>query len=123
MYVIVDVPLTAGNLSSTAIQQPSMFPARSATDTKLAASQSSSTLVAPSGTNNVYMSGNNQSLSAGGSTPSLSGTSEHANENVAVSVNMGVRAMPPGSVPPGFLQMVDPSAMSQQVINCTAVLW
>ena len=113
--IVVDV----GNLS-TAIQPPSnapVFPARTAAETKVAASKSSTNLVTPSATNNVYMSGSNQSLSAGGSTPSLSGTSEHTNENVPASVNMGVRTVLPGSVPPGFVQMVDPSAMSQQVIT------
>ena len=93
-----------------------MYPARTATDTKVAASKNSTNLVTPSATNNVYMSGSNQSLSAGGSTPSLSGTSEHTNENVPASVNMGVRTMPPGSVPPGFVQIVDPSTMSQQQV-------
>ena len=89
-----------------------MFPTRSTNETKVAASQSTT----PSVTNNVYMSGSNQNLSAGGSTPSLSGTSEHTNENVPVNVNMGVRTIPPGSAPPGFVHhMVDPNAMSQQV--------
>ena len=92
-----------------------MYPARTATEAKVAVSQSSTNLAAPSATSNVYLSGSNQNLSAGGSTPSLSGTSEHANENVPASVNMGVRTMPPVSVPPGFVQIVDPSAMSQQV--------
>ena len=92
-----------------------MFPTRSTNETTVAASKTS-TNITPNGTSNVYMSGSNQNLSAGGSTPSLSGTSEHPNENVPVTVNMGVRTIPPGSVPPGFVhQMVDPNAMSQQV--------
>ena len=92
-----------------------MFPTRSTNETKVVASQSS-TNITPSVTNNVYISGSNQNLSAGGSTPSLSGTSEHTNENVPVAVNMGARTMAPGSIPPGFVhQMVDPNAMSQQV--------
>ena len=114
MYTIADVPIT-GNLPSTAIQPPSnsaVFPTRTANETRVTTSQGSTNL--PGVTSNAYMSGSNQSLSAGGSTPSLSGTSEHASESVPASVNIGVRTMPSGSVPPGFVnQMVDP--MSQQV--------
>lgn len=90
-----------------------MFSNKTTSETKVTPSQNSTSLVAP----NTHMS-TNQSLSAGGSTPSLSGTSEHANENVPVNV-MGMRAMPPGSVPPGFVQhqMMDPGVMSQQVCN------
>ena len=93
-----------------------MFPTRTTIETKVAASQNSTNLTS-SVSNNVYMSGSNQNLSAGGSTPSLSGTSEHANENMPVTVNMGgMRTITPSSVPPGFVhQMVDPNAMSQQV--------
>lgn len=114
----VDVPLT-GNLPATGIQPPSnaaMFSTGSANETTVAVSQSSTNMT-PSVTNNVYMSGSNQNLSAGGSTPSLSGTSEYTNENVPVTANMGVRTVPAGSVPPGFVhQIVDPNVMSQQVI-------
>jgi len=110
-----------GNLQSTALQPPSnaaMFPTRTTTETtRVAVSQSFTNIVTPSTTSNSYISGSNQSLSAGGSTPSLSGTSEHASENIPINVNMGgVRTIPPGSVPPGFVhQMVDPNTMSQQV--------
>ena len=120
-FTTADIPL-AGNLPSTGIQPPSnaaMFPTRTTTENKIVTSQSTTNLATPSATNNAYMGGSNQNLSAGGSTPSLSGTSEHASENAPV---MGVRTMPPGSIPPGMIHhMVDPGSMSQQV--CQLVLF
>jgi len=113
-------------VSSSAIQPPSnatLYPPRASEISRMTVNQSN--YVAP---NSSFMTGSAQNLSpASGSTPTLSGTSDHdgvpigggGSMNAPIGSGMSARMLPPGSRPPGLAppHMLDQNYMSQVCYN------
>jgi len=120
------------NVSSSVIQPPSnttLYPPRGSDTNRMTVNQSN--YVTPNLTvGSSFMTGSAQTLSsASGSTPTLSGASDHdsipiggggsgVGMTVPIGSGMGARMLPPGSRPPGLTapHMLEQNYMSQVCI-------